>query len=154
MPVAPNRRSIQLSVLLIGLSHQLAFNYASYFDKFSAYFMNFSNHSSRYWEYQVLYADSAGLPAAVCNFYAVVIFCCTQAVQVIKNPGKYPLLCHLYCMLLTRAQADKYFLATFLQNRGVRSIRKRYPTMQVRGRRGTSSHPTSDHIPGPSTTVD
>ncbi|MCJ1347169.1 hypothetical protein MMC31_005390 [Peltigera leucophlebia] len=60
--------SVKLAVLL-------TFNYASYFDKLSALFMSFSKYCPRYSDYQILYADSAGLQAAVCNFYAVVIDC-------------------------------------------------------------------------------
>ena len=67
--------------------YQLTSNNASYFEKLSALLMNFSKHCPRYSEYQVLYADSVGLRNAVCNFYAVVIDCCTQAVQVISKSG-------------------------------------------------------------------
>lgn len=66
---------------------QLTSNNASYFEKLSALLMSFSKHCPRYSEYQVLYADSVGLRVAVCNFYAVVIDCCTEAVQVISKSG-------------------------------------------------------------------
>lgn len=67
--------------------HQLASNNASYFEKLSALFMSFSKHCPLYAKCQVLYASSIGLRVAVCNFYAVVIDCCTQAVQVISKSG-------------------------------------------------------------------
>ncbi|MCJ1345587.1 hypothetical protein MMC31_003794, partial [Peltigera leucophlebia] len=70
--------SVKLAVILTS-------TYASYFDKLSTLFMNFSKHCPRYSEYQILYADSVGLRVAVCNFYAVVIDCCTQVVQVISK---------------------------------------------------------------------
>ena len=49
--------------------------------------MQFSKHCPRYSEYQLLYTDSKGLRVAVRNFYAVVIDCCTQVVQVISKSG-------------------------------------------------------------------
>lgn len=45
--------------------------------------MRFSKYRPRYSEY----ADSVGLRVAVRNFYAIVVDCCTQAVQVISKSG-------------------------------------------------------------------
>lgn len=82
--------------------YQVTSTYASYFDKLSTLFMNFSKHCPRYSDYQILYADSVGLRVAMGNFYAVVIDCCTQVVQAISKSGTAPLEHHL-CLPLTKA---------------------------------------------------
>ncbi|MCJ1239019.1 hypothetical protein MMC14_007012, partial [Varicellaria rhodocarpa] len=88
--------SIKLAILVSRLSSysiqsantvETVSNFASYFDKLSEWFMKLGKFCPRLSEYQILYASSTRLQAALSNFYATVIQFCKQAMEVIQRGG-------------------------------------------------------------------
>ncbi|MCJ1357988.1 MAG: Ankyrin-2 [Icmadophila ericetorum] len=62
-------------------------NIASFFDKLSEYFLEWSRHCPRYSEYSFLFGDSTGLQIALCAYYAVIVNFCTRALRTLQKPG-------------------------------------------------------------------
>jgi hypothetical protein len=58
----------------------------------SAFLMDIGKDCPRYTEYQALYKDSDGLQKSLCNFYASLIRCCTEAIRVVQNQGSQSIL--------------------------------------------------------------
>jgi hypothetical protein len=50
--------------------------------------MTIGKRCPRFQEYQKLYGGSTDLQKALCEFYAVVVRCCEQAVLAIRNTGE------------------------------------------------------------------
>ncbi|MCJ1248752.1 hypothetical protein MMC30_005971 [Trapelia coarctata] len=57
-----------------------ASNFSSYFDKLTALFMDIGRSCPRYSDFGSLYPSSSGLQTALCEYYAVVIQLCRQAI--------------------------------------------------------------------------
>ncbi|KAH0537546.1 hypothetical protein FGG08_005681, partial [Glutinoglossum americanum] len=77
--------SIKFALLLT--LEKFASRFSTYFDKLSTIFMNIRSNCPRYMEYQALYADSEGLQAALCNYYATIVRLCQKAVEVGQRQG-------------------------------------------------------------------
>ncbi|KAI9770818.1 MAG: hypothetical protein M1839_003044 [Geoglossum umbratile] len=72
--------SVKLAILAIS-------NFSSFFNKLSDMFMKLRSYYPIYSEYQILYPSSIGLQAALCSFYASVVYFCRKALKFIQRKG-------------------------------------------------------------------
>ncbi|KAF4873482.1 Ankyrin repeat and KH domain-containing protein 1 [Colletotrichum siamense] len=70
----------------VKLTMQVVLNFASYYERVSDLFMQFSRDCPRFAEYQALFPNSPGLQKAVCDFNASIIYCCKHVIQAIQRP--------------------------------------------------------------------
>ncbi|KAH0435885.1 hypothetical protein CcaCcLH18_04667 [Colletotrichum camelliae] len=70
----------------VKLTMQVVINFASYYERVSDLFMQFSRDCPRFAEYQALFPNSPGLQKAVCDFNASIIYCCKHVVEAIQRP--------------------------------------------------------------------
>ncbi|CAI0650533.1 unnamed protein product [Colletotrichum noveboracense] len=70
----------------VKLTMQVVLNFASYYERVSDLFMQFSRDCPRFAEYQALFPNSPGLQKAVCDFNASIIYCCKHVVEAIQRP--------------------------------------------------------------------
>ncbi|KAF4844111.1 putative ankyrin repeat protein R863 [Colletotrichum siamense] len=70
----------------IKLTIQVVLNFASYYERVSDLFMQFSRDCPRFAEYQALFPNSPGLQKAVCDFNASIIRCCKHVVEAMQRP--------------------------------------------------------------------
>ncbi|KAF3808773.1 hypothetical protein GCG54_00010964 [Colletotrichum gloeosporioides] len=70
----------------VKLTMQVVLNFASYYERVSDLFMQFSGDCPRFAEYQALFPNSPGLQKAVCDFNASIIYCCKHVVEAIQRP--------------------------------------------------------------------
>ncbi|KAF4918219.1 Ankyrin repeat domain-containing protein 29 [Colletotrichum viniferum] len=70
----------------VKLTMQVVLNFASYYERVSDLFMQFSRDCPRFAEYQALFPNSPGLQKAVCDFNASIIHCCKHVVEAIQRP--------------------------------------------------------------------
>ncbi|KAF4810565.1 Ankyrin repeat and KH domain-containing protein 1 [Colletotrichum siamense] len=70
----------------VRLTMQVVLNFASYYERVSDLFMQFSRDCPRFSEYQALFPNSPGLQKAVCDFNASIIYCCKHVVEAIQRP--------------------------------------------------------------------
>ena len=69
--------------------HQLALDLTAYGERLTAMLMHMTRHFPRFTEYQQLYQQSSRVQEALCNFYATIIGCCTEAVRTVQRSRKY-----------------------------------------------------------------
>lgn len=64
----------------------VTYDYSTYFDNLSELLMNVGRSCPRFQEYDLLYPNSNGLRAALCEYFIVVVDLCREAVKFITKP--------------------------------------------------------------------
>ncbi len=65
---------------------QVVVNFVSYYEAVAKLFIDLGNLCPRFAEYQALYANSARLQKALCNFHASIVRCCKHLVEALQRP--------------------------------------------------------------------